>query len=157
MPVPRLLAAVLPLVLFASIPVAAADAKPAKLKISVSGLPRGAKAKVTVRGPHLKQVVRRSKTLSGVRPGRYTLTLKPTKVTRARDGIKRGSRVLPATKKLRVRVKKGKRATAKLRYGTIILPGVRRLDGAPLACAATRRTRPPSSCARRRASAAASC
>jgi hypothetical protein len=64
-----------------------------------------------------------------VAPGRYRVTVAPVEVRRPEDGVRRGATVLPARRKLRVRVRAGRRAALNVRYGSIINPGVRPVTG----------------------------
>jgi uncharacterized repeat protein (TIGR01451 family) len=102
------------------------------LVVRVTGLPGGAAAKVTVRGPRFSKSLRGSETLRRVRPGLYTFVVGKVKIARAQKGVRAGSEAVPVKSRVRVRVKSGRTARVRLSYGTIINANVRRLKLSPL-------------------------
>ncbi len=96
----------------------------------VTGLPPSVAANVVVRGPGFSGVLRRSRTLSRLRPGRYRFTVRSVTIPGGHR-VRAGSLALPATAPTVVQVLAGHRANARLRYGTIIGPNVRRLKISP--------------------------
>lgn len=100
------------------------------LAVHVTGLPPNVAANVVVRGPGFSGVLRRSRTLSRLRPGRYRLTVRSVTIPGGHR-VRAGSLALPATPPTVVQVVAGHRAAARLRYGTIIGPNVRRLKISP--------------------------
>src|SRR5438874_5332765 len=92
------------------------------LTIAVSGLRRGEHPRLNVRGPHgFRRAVRggRHVTLKHLRAGTYRISAKPAKLGAAR-GIPAGSRDYPSTADAKARVRAGRRAHVKLRYGNIV-------------------------------------
>jgi uncharacterized repeat protein (TIGR01451 family) len=100
------------------------------LRVRVTGLPPGVAAKAVVRGPRFSKRIKRTRTFRGVRPGRYTVTVRRVRLG-GRKGVKAGSLALPNSRRVRVRVRARRKATAKVQYGTIINANVRRLDVEP--------------------------
>ncbi len=101
------------------------------LVVDIAGLPRGARADVVVRGPHLSLTLRRTRTLRGVRPGAYTFIVRQVRLAGGHR-IHGGSLALPAVAKQRVEVPAGHSTTAHLAYGTIINSNVRLFTLRPL-------------------------
>ncbi|WP_320669926.1 RCC1 domain-containing protein [Patulibacter defluvii] len=107
----------------------AASARPGTLTVVVSGLPKGQSASVGVRGPGLRRTIRARRTvLRRLRPGRYVVSARKVRVARAAGRVRKGSTVLPVAAVTRITVgRKPARQTAKVRYGTVVNPGVRAL------------------------------
>lgn len=102
------------------------------LAVRVSGLPPRVAARIIVRGPRLSKALKRSQTLSRLRPGRYTFTIQQVKIAGRRSGVQAGSLALPSKPRVRVRVKAGQTGSVTLKYGTIVNANVLRLDLRPL-------------------------
>ncbi|WP_320670298.1 hypothetical protein [Patulibacter defluvii] len=103
----------------------AASAKRATVELRISGLPKGERPRGRLTGPGVRRAVRSNRlTLRRVRAGRYRLTLSPVTLRKARRGMRRGARALPATRTVAVRVKAGKRARIAGRYGTVVSANV---------------------------------
>lgn len=109
----------------------ATGARASGLAVDISGLPPGVAASVAVRGPGLVKVLRRSGALSHVRPGRYVFIVREVSIG-AGHRVRGGSLALPATGRVAVNVRAGRRTVVHLQYGTIINPNVRRLTVKPL-------------------------
>jgi hypothetical protein len=107
-----------------------AQAGKGTLSIKVRGLPSGERARASVRGPRgYRKSLTRSASLRRLTLGRYTINVSKVTLRRARSGLKRGAVASPVKRRLSVNVKKGRGATAPVRYGTIINPGVRKAPG----------------------------
>jgi hypothetical protein len=107
---------------------AAASARTATLKVLVSGLPFGQRPAAVLAGPGLRRTLSSPElTLPDARPGWYTLTVNPLKLTRGQGRVLRGATAYPAKRRVRVRVRAGATATLSGAYGTIVNPGLRAL------------------------------
>ena len=122
----RRLAATLLGVGVALIAAPAAQAKPARLVVRVTGLPPGTHASLALRGPGLTRRLRGSHTFTRVRPGTYTLTVRRVRIGGAHRRVRAGSIALPAVSKKRARVRAGRTARVKAAYGTIVNANVKR-------------------------------
>jgi hypothetical protein len=101
----------------ASLTVSSAAAKrpPRSLQVTVNGLPKGARAKVTVKGPgRLSRTVRRSITLRKLAVGKYRLVAKPVTVGSAT--------YRPTVKPARVKIGKKTSGRATVTYRTTQTP-----------------------------------
>jgi alpha-tubulin suppressor-like RCC1 family protein len=105
-----------------------------RVDVRVAGLPPGQRPAGVVRGPGVrKRLTGRSTRLTGLRPGRYTLTLSKVRIGRALGTIKKGATASPSLRSVKVRLRAGRRAVLRGRYGSIVNPGVRPVRGAVLA------------------------
>jgi uncharacterized repeat protein (TIGR01451 family) len=103
-----------------------AGGHPGSLAVRVLGLPPHAAANVLVRGPRFSKVLKGSRTLTHLRPGRYTLTVRQVRLAGGHR-VKANSLALPAGRATTAKVAAGRRAKATALYGTIIRPNVHRL------------------------------
>jgi hypothetical protein len=109
------------------------------LSIRLAGLPRGERGSFTLLGPPQypsdgKKLRRRlsvgaAATLR-LRPGVYEVKVAPVTLRHSDGRIRHGARALPSRRVLRVRVRLHRQAKVTVRYGTIINPGVRSVNGA---------------------------
>jgi uncharacterized repeat protein (TIGR01451 family) len=106
----------------------AAPHRSASLVVRVSGLPPNVSADIALRGPGLLKTLTGSRTVSHLRPGRYTFTVRQVTIS-AGHHVRAGSLALPAVARQSVQVNAGHRVTVTLQYGTIINPNVQRLRG----------------------------
>jgi hypothetical protein len=104
------------------------------LRISASGLHHGEHPRLLVRGPHgFQRRVHAGKhalTLTRLRAGSYRITAKSTTLAAAAK-IPAGSRDYASPTHVKARVRAGRTARVKLRYGNVIVPGVRISTPAP--------------------------
>jgi uncharacterized repeat protein (TIGR01451 family) len=110
---------------------ASAAQKPTSVVVSVSGLPPSVAGSVVVRGPRLLKVLKRSRTLRHVRPGRFTFSVRQVRIAARRGSVRAGSLALPAKRSVRVLVKPGRVTRVVLKYGTIVNANARRLTLSP--------------------------
>jgi hypothetical protein len=104
------------------------------LILHLSGIPRGEHATITLTGP--KQTpngtpLRRELEPSAPRaklklaPGHYRLSIGKVSIRHGHGAIRRGAVASPLHRRLRTRVRAGRREQVNVRYGTILNPGVR--------------------------------
>lgn len=114
-------------------PAEAGAAPSGTAKVTVAGLPKSVGAKVLVRGRGVRRQVRRTRTLRGLRPGRYVVIVRKVRFARRTAGIPAGSVALPVRKRARFRVRAKRAARVRVRYGTIRNAKARELVRAPVA------------------------
>jgi len=92
----------------------------ASLVVKVRGLPGGAPGDVLVLGPHhFRQELTQTRRFRNVSPGQYVITVRREQLPRRYGDIPAGSRAYPAKRTVRVRVGRGRVASATALYGTI--------------------------------------
>jgi hypothetical protein len=108
------------------------------LVLQLTGLPPGERGAFTVLGPaqspggkpfrrHL--ITARAVTRLKVSAGVYQVKVSEVELRRSHKPVKRGAAALPVRRKLRIKVAPTQRSTLRIRYGTIINPGVRNVSG----------------------------
>jgi len=108
----------------------AAKADHGSLVVTVGGLPSGTRPSGVIRGKGLIRRVSKARTvIRRAKPGVYRVRLSTVTVRRSRGKIEKGARLVPAARmgRVRVRVRAGRRAKARPRYGSVINRGVRSL------------------------------
>jgi hypothetical protein len=109
-------------------PAAAKAANTGRLALTVTGLPKGERAAVTIKGPGTSRRVHAHRlTLRHARAGRYVITTRRRTLQHTWRGIKRGAIAFPQRKRLIVVVHRGRTVRATTTYGTIVNPGVSEL------------------------------
>jgi hypothetical protein len=112
---------------------ASAHGAPGAMRVKVSGLPRGVRGAVAIRGPHgFSRTVRRSVSLRGLHPGVYRVHIGVVRLRRPVGHIPKGSRAYPVRRALRLRVRAGRSTVARAAYGTIRSARAVALSSAPL-------------------------
>ncbi len=98
-----------------------AGADKGRLKVRITGLIDDAmKPKGVLEGKGFEKSVTQAKFSVKVKPGRYTLVLKPTKSTYPVGPLKRGATAYPAAKRFKVQVRKGTAAVLEASYGAVV-------------------------------------
>jgi len=99
---------------------AAPPARGARLAVEVSGLPGGAPARAVVRGPGgFRRLVTHSRTLAGLAPGSYAISVAAVVTRRPYKEVPAGSKAFPVRHRVRVHLRGGGKAVAQVAYGTI--------------------------------------
>ncbi len=84
------------------------------LTVNVTGLPKRTKAAVTIKRKGYKKLLKRSKTLKRMKPGKYRIVARTVRVG--------GSSYVPSPKKQSVRVTSGKGKRVRIRYRPVTAP-----------------------------------
>ena len=119
---------------FAAVSVAAASQSRGRLVVVVAGLPPGQRPSVVVHGPGTNHsLTARRLSLSGLKPGRYAVTMHALRITHAWRSIRTDARVFPKSNRIVVQVRRGRTTAVDATYGTIVNPGVTKLPHGLLA------------------------
>lgn len=102
------------------------------LVLQLTGLPPGERGAFTVSGPggfHRTLVTARPVTRLKVKTGTYRVRVARVELRRSHRSVRRGAVASPVRRKLRVKVRAKRVAKLRIRYGTIVNPGVRNVSG----------------------------
>jgi hypothetical protein len=101
------------------------------LVLKSKGLPPGQQGKAVLVGQGMKRKLSFSRKKVSLKAGAYRIRVKSVAVKRGRGKVKKGAKVFPVEKTLRVRVRKRKTSKVTLRYGSVLNPGVVKLSTSP--------------------------
>ena len=104
-----------------------------ELRVRVVGLPPGAKPALALRGSGVRASGQpQLLVFSGIRPGAYTLAVRPVHLRPVRPWLPEGGTAYPLARTVAVQVGAGSRAQAVVNYATIESAAAHRLTGQPL-------------------------
>ena len=113
---------------------ASASQSRSRLFVVVSGLPPAQPPAVVVHGPGTNWTLAAQRlALSGLKPGKYFVTMRALRIRHGWRSVKAGARVFPKINRVVVRVRRGRTTTVDAVYGTIVNPGVTKLPRGVLA------------------------